>query len=146
MDRYAAKDMAIAALYGAPVAAFATACRMAHVVKTLVGLPRQVASVNGLKRKLAKPRLALTSPQFDELVESHSAATTKPLHLLPLLGEVNRKDWPASPESAMAIRELALRRSTAIYSRYVKTGQEAKLGRRERTGSSKGAWWYTPPS
>lgn len=113
--------MAITALYGAPVVAFATACRMAHDVKTLVGLPIQVAIVNGLNRK--------------------SAATTKPLHLLSFLGEVNRRVEPASPESAMAIRELAFRRSTAIYSRYVKTGQDAKLGSRDRTGSSKGAWW-----
>jgi hypothetical protein len=52
MERYAAKDMAITALYGAPVTAFATAWRIAHVVKTLVGLPMQVAIVNGLKRKL----------------------------------------------------------------------------------------------
>lgn len=51
--------MAIKALYGAPVVAFATACRMAHVVKTLVGLPMQVAIVNGLNRKLARPVLAL---------------------------------------------------------------------------------------
>lgn len=111
-------------------------------MKTLVGLPIQVAIVNGLKRKLARPRLALRkSEKRAQVVVSHSAATTKPLHLLSLLGEVNRKDEPDSPESAMAIRELAFRRSTTMYSRYVKTGQEAKLGRRDRTGSSKGAWW-----
>lgn len=51
--------MTITALYGAPVVAFATACRMAHVVKTLVGLPIQVAIVNGLNRKLEGPALAL---------------------------------------------------------------------------------------
>lgn len=142
MDKYAAKDMAIAALYGAPVAAFATACRMAHVVNTLVGLPMQVAIVNGLKRKLERPGSALSwSKKCAEPVKSHSAATTKPLHLLSLLGEVNRKDEPASPDSAIVMREFALKRSTTIYSRYVKMGQEAKLGRRDRTGSSKGAWW-----
>lgn len=42
--------MAIVALYGAPVIAFATACKIAHVVKTLVGRPMQVAIVKGLKR------------------------------------------------------------------------------------------------
>lgn len=52
IDKYAAKDMAITALYGAPATALATACRMAHVVKTLVGLPMQVAIVKGLKRYL----------------------------------------------------------------------------------------------
>jgi hypothetical protein len=38
------------ALMGAPEIAFAMACRMAHVVKTLVERPRQVAIVKGLKR------------------------------------------------------------------------------------------------
>lgn len=42
--------MAITALYGAPVIAFATACRIAQVVKTLVGRPIQDAIVKGLKR------------------------------------------------------------------------------------------------
>jgi hypothetical protein len=50
MERYEAKDRAIMALMGAPPMAFAMAWRMAHVVKTLVERPRQVAIVNGLKR------------------------------------------------------------------------------------------------
>ena len=39
-------------LNGLPDIAFAIACRMAHVVKTLVGRAIHVAIVNGLKRKL----------------------------------------------------------------------------------------------
>lgn len=35
-----------------PITAFEMACRIAQVVKTDVGLPRQVVIVKGLKRKL----------------------------------------------------------------------------------------------
>jgi hypothetical protein len=38
---------------GAPEMALAMAWRMAQVVKTLVGRPRHVATVKGLKRKLS---------------------------------------------------------------------------------------------
>lgn len=64
-----------------------------------------------------------------------------PLHLLFFRGELNRADEPASPDSVMVMSALALNRSTAMYRRYVKTGKEAKLGRREKSGSSNGAWW-----
>lgn len=40
------------ALKGVPDTAFPIACRMAHVVKTLVERPIHVATVKGLKRKL----------------------------------------------------------------------------------------------
>lgn len=54
MDKYAAKDMAIIALKGAPETAFAMACRIAQVVKTVVGRPMQVAIVKGLNKNLIK--------------------------------------------------------------------------------------------
>lgn len=52
MERYEAKARTSMAFSGEPEMALATACRMAHVVKTLVERPRQVATVNGLNRKL----------------------------------------------------------------------------------------------
>lgn len=74
-------------------------------------------------------------------METHSEATTRPLHLLSLRGELKSRVDPASPDSAMVIRALALSRSTAMYKRYVKNGIDAKLGRREKSGRSNGAWW-----
>jgi hypothetical protein len=52
MERYAAKDRASIEVRGLPEMALEIAWRMAHVVKTFVGRPRQVAMVKGLKRKL----------------------------------------------------------------------------------------------
>jgi hypothetical protein len=36
---------------------------------------------------------------------------------------------------------FALRMSTNMYNTYVKAGYVAELGRREKRGRSKGAWW-----
>lgn len=52
IDRYDAKANANIVVKGTPDTAFDMACRIAQVVKTLVGLPIQVAIVKGLKRKL----------------------------------------------------------------------------------------------
>jgi hypothetical protein len=46
---------------------------------------------------------------------------------------------PASPESAIAIKALALARSTNMYSRYVKMGYVEEFGRREKRFRSSGA-------
>lgn len=54
IEKYAAKDRANIEVYELPTTAFAIACRIAHVVKTLVGRPTQVAIVNGLNRNLWK--------------------------------------------------------------------------------------------
>lgn len=104
--------MAIIALKGAPETAFATACSIAHVVKTVVGRPMQVAIVKGLNRNLIGQQ-SVTGTFFD-YQETYNAATTGPLHLLSFLGEVKSADEPASPDSAIVIKALALRRSTVI--------------------------------
>lgn len=52
-DRYEARPNASIELIGLPETAWETAQSMATLVKTLVGLPRQVAIVKGLKRYLA---------------------------------------------------------------------------------------------
>jgi len=52
IDRYEAKDSASIDVNARPLTAFAIEYRIAHVVNTLVGRPRQVAIVKGLKRNL----------------------------------------------------------------------------------------------
>ena len=64
----------------------------------------------------------------------------KPLQRLSLRGEVKRADEPASRESAILSKALALNRSTAMYKRYVKMGSVAKLGSSEKSGRNRGAW------
>ena len=81
------------------------------------------------------------SRQGDEVKDSYDAATTNPLDRFSRLGELKSFDWPASPESAILIKASALRRSTAMYSSEVKIGQALESGRREKSGSSSGAWW-----
>lgn len=85
----------------------------------LVGRPMQVAMVNGLKRK--------------------AAAMAKLVHLLSFLGEVKNLEFPASPDSAILIKEFALQRSSNTYSRYVTAGYIEELGRRENRGRNNGA-------
>lgn len=104
------------ALYGAPVMAFAVAWRIAHVVKTVVGLPMHVAIVNGLNRKLGEYVVSylLRMEQRPVKARPYSVATTKPLHLLSFRGEVKSADDPASPDSAIVMSALALKRSTAM--------------------------------
>jgi hypothetical protein len=72
---------------------------------------------------------------------TYAAAMAKLLHLLSFLGEVKSFEDTASPDSAMLIKAFALSRSSNMYSRYVKAGYVAELGRRENRGKSKGAWW-----
>lgn len=81
----------------------------------------------------------ITRPAVNCRMKTHSEATTRPLHLLSFRGELNSRAEPASPDSAIVMRALALNRSTAIYNRYVNNGIEAKLGRREKRGKSSGA-------
>jgi hypothetical protein len=52
IERYEAMDNANMDVKEDPVTAFEMACRIAQVVKTLVGRPIQVAIVKGLNRKL----------------------------------------------------------------------------------------------
>lgn len=61
--------------------AFETACKMAQVVKTVVGRARHVAIVKGLSK--------------------NKAATTYPDHLLSARGDLNNLEVLASPESAI---------------------------------------------
>lgn len=84
------------------------------------------AIVNGLSRK--------------------NAATWLFVHLLSFLGDVKSFDDTASPESAIFMSDIALSRSTIMYKMLVKIGHVAYDGRREKKGSSRGAWWKTPPS
>lgn len=137
MERYAAKDNANIDVKELPATAFEMACSIAHVVKTLVGLPMQVAIVKGLKRKL---RFMLAG-SLSQKRTTYAAAIAKLLHFLSFLGDVYSFDDPASPESAICMRALALSRSTIIYKRYVKAGYVAELGRRANRGRSRGAWW-----
>lgn len=97
--------------------AFATAWRMAQVVKTVVGRPMHVAVVNGLKRNLDGPRSVLDNiilPSCESRRKPYRAATTSPVHLLSFRGDVNKADDPASLESAIIIRACALNRSAPI--------------------------------
>lgn len=95
--------------------------------------------VNGLNKNLMTRCLATEFVVLSRK-KTYNAATTEPLHLLSFLGDVKSAEDPASPESAIVIKAFALRRSTAIYRRYVKTGHDAKLGRSEKSGSRSGAW------
>lgn len=72
-------------------------------------------------------------------MEAYTAATMKPLQRLSPRGEVKSADEPASRDSAILSRALALRRSTAMYKRYVNMGNVAKLGSREKSGRNRGA-------
>lgn len=87
-------------LNGFPDIAFAIACRMAHVVKTLVGRAIHVAIVNGLKRKLYS-LLAKRCVMYRHHSSSYIAATMYPLHFLSLRAEVKSRDALASPDSAI---------------------------------------------
>ncbi len=71
---------------------------------------------------------------------TYAAAIAKLFHFLSFRGDVYSFDDPASPESAICMRALALNRSTRIYKRYVKAGYVAELGRSENRGRSNGAW------
>lgn len=72
-----------------------------------------VAIVNGLNKKLGGA-CQFSGKGPEPLNSTYRAATTVPLHLLPFRGEVKSADDPASPESAIVIRALALHRSTAM--------------------------------
>ena len=108
---------------------------MAHVVNTLVVRPIHVAIVKGLNRKLETVRTGRRSSTSS----AYAAAIAKLLHRLSFLGEVKRFEDTASPESAMLIKALALSRSSNMYSKYIKAGYVAELGRRENRGNSRGA-------
>ena len=110
---------------------------MAQFVNTLVGRPIQLAIVKGLNRKLG--RVSARTPSF--FLEAYAAAMAKLLHLLSFLGEVKSFEDTASPDCAMHIKAFALNRSSIMYRRYVKAGYVAELGRREKRGKRRGAWW-----
>lgn len=120
----------------APTTALEMAWRMAHVVKTLVGRPTHVAIVKGLNRKLQWSVHKARSQR-----NTYAAAIAKLLHRLSFLGDVYSFEDPASPDSAIFMSAFALRRSTTMYSRYVKAGYDSEFGRRENKGRSSGAWW-----
>lgn len=119
----------------APPTAFEIAWRIMQVVKTLVGRPMHVAIVNGLKRKLWPSELKWRCV----CRKTYAAATAKLLHLLSFLGDVNSIEVPASPDFAIFIKASAFKRSTSMYSMYVKAGYRAELGSREKRGRNKGA-------
>ena len=80
------------------------------------------------------------------LVASYAAAMKKLDVRLFRLGDEYSLLSPASPESAILARALALNRSTSIYSNEVKIGHALTSGRSEKRGRSSGGWWKTPPS
>jgi hypothetical protein len=123
-----------------PTTALDMACRIAHVVNTLVGRPIHVVIVNGLKRKLGRT-ISTRLLEKKGKTRSYKAAIARLLHLLSFLGEVNSFEEPASPVSAIAINAFALRRSVIMYKKYVNMGYVEKSGRRENSGRSRGAWW-----
>ena len=51
---------------------------------------------------------------YFKILRTYAAATAKLLHFLSFLGDVNSLDDPDSPESAICIRAIALRRSTSM--------------------------------
>jgi hypothetical protein len=63
------------------------------------------------------------------------------LHLKSLREDANRRDTAAVPLSASWAKALALSRSTRVKSRLVAKGEWAGFGRREKSGSRRGAWW-----
>lgn len=77
---------------------------------------------------------------------AYNAAIAILLHFLSFRGEVNSFEDPDSPDSAIRINALALKRSIAMYSRFVKKGYRDESGNKVNRGSSNGAWWKTPPS
>jgi hypothetical protein len=97
----------------------------------------QVAIVKGLNRNLE----SFSNVRQIQDCETHAAATAKLLHFLSFLGDVKSFDDPASPDSAIFMSAFALKRSTAMYSRYVKIGYVEESGRREKRVSNSGAWW-----
>ena len=129
------------ALRGAPAMAFAMAWRMAQVVKTLVERPMHVATVKGFRRKLVDNMSAPIHHVSPARECAYAAATVKPPHRFPLRGDLNSADAPASPESAILTSASALRRSTAMYRRYVNMGKVATSGSIEKSGRKRGAWW-----
>lgn len=86
---------------------------MAHVVNTVVGLPRHVAIVKGLNRNL-RITVSITAPVSFGGSNTYSAATTVPLHLFSFLGDVKSAADPASPDSAILIKAFAPSKSTAM--------------------------------
>ena len=93
---------------GLPETAWATAWRMAQLVKTLVGLPMHVAMVKGLNRYLQSHQ---SRTSFLSTRHPYPAATATLSHFISFLGDVNRRDEPDSPDSTIRMRALAQRRS-----------------------------------
>jgi hypothetical protein len=60
-------------------------------------------------------------------------------HLLSFRGEMYSLEHPDTPDSAIFMSAFALRRSTTMYSKYVKAGYVDELGRSEKRGRSSGA-------
>lgn len=81
---------------------------MAQFVKTLVGLPMHVAMVKGLNRYLWQCQCRASNLGS---LHSYAAATAMLSHFISFLGDVNRREEPDSPESAICVRALAQRRS-----------------------------------
>jgi len=68
------------------------------------------------------------------------------LHLECFLEDVNSRVATFCPLSAICAIAFALSKSTTVYSRCVASGKAEASGRSEKSGSRRGAWWYTPPS
>jgi hypothetical protein len=102
MDMYAARARDKTKVMLAPCAALAMAVRTKRFERADVERARQVAMVNGLNRK--------------------PAAMARLLHLRCLLEDVKRRVATFCPLSAICARAFALKRSTAVYSRFVAMG------------------------
>ena len=113
--------------------------RMKKVVKTVVGRPRQVSSVNGLKRYLAQ--IVSTNEISSSLKAAYTAATDTGLHDRFFLGEVNRLAFDAAPEEAIWKSCSAERMSKEAKRRRLtrRPIQVEVEGKREKRGNNSGA-------
>jgi hypothetical protein len=70
----------------------------------------------------------------------------KLLHLEFFRDDVKSRVATFCPLAAICPIAYALNRSTTVYITFVAMGYSVGLGRSEKSGRRRGAWWYMPPS
>lgn len=100
-ERHEARPNASIELIGFPLTALEIAKSIAQFVKTLVGRPRQLAMVKGLKRYLLTHQ---SGARIVSLICAYAAPTATLSHLICFLGDVKRRDEADSPDSAIWMR------------------------------------------
>ena len=137
MERYEAADRASTQVTLAPWQALAMAVRMHRLVKVEVERAMHETSAKGLNRKLRR----VSQVEIGVRQVAYPAAMAALLHRKPWREEVKRRPAEARPVSAIWHNAWALSRSMAVKSRLVAQGCWSAPGRREKSGSSSGAWW-----